>query len=294
VYCAHSLLFRFLDNWAHPLATAFYFGVLGFTAGAPVRQSRSLPARIITMGFAVFLLIVGATYTGGTAAALVSKSSQGQITSLHAIIEADTKVCIADVAMKDNFLMKFPEFTNNILWKDENGPWTDAGGGMGSLAAMDRNECDGVIISETVVKGIFNHDTTHCNKVFIDSTLLEIPNAWPISDGFAKEIGYIISERVAVRAHRLAVFRSVHLCVPQNTKTVLSAQSHDVDVCRPGMVSILQPNTLIHSTVLRCATSRIKRLNQVSHSTPCKIVICMGVLQGGVKMGAVRGFQFDG
>lgn len=70
----------FIDRVVSGFVSACYFGMLGFTGMAPARESTSLPARIVTTGFAFFLLIVGATFTGATAAALVSKTDTGAIT----------------------------------------------------------------------------------------------------------------------------------------------------------------------------------------------------------------------
>ena len=108
---------RFFDRVISGVVEASYLGLIGFTGLAPVRNSKSLPARIVTAGFASFLLIVGATYTGGTAAALVSKSQAGAINSLQDILDAGAKICIKDTTW-DLFKPRYPQFEGSVVDKE--------------------------------------------------------------------------------------------------------------------------------------------------------------------------------
>ena len=107
----------FFDRVISGVVEASYFGLIGFTGLAPGRNTKSLPARIVTAGFASFLLIVGATYTGGTAAALVSKSQAGAINSLQDILDAGAKICIKDTTW-DLFKPRYPQFEGSVVDKE--------------------------------------------------------------------------------------------------------------------------------------------------------------------------------
>jgi len=45
------------------LCSAVYYGVLSFTSGSAEYESKDLPQRLLTLGFAVFALIILTAYT---------------------------------------------------------------------------------------------------------------------------------------------------------------------------------------------------------------------------------------
>eukprot|EP01043_Picozoa_sp_COSAG02_P063185 COSAG02_NODE_8891_length_2406_cov_2.353273_4_plen_78_part_01 len=68
--------------------------MLGFPA--PVQDAENFPMRVISAGFAAFILIILTAYTASSAAALVADARSGSINSLDDVLAmgAAAKVCI--------------------------------------------------------------------------------------------------------------------------------------------------------------------------------------------------------
>jgi len=183
----------YIDRVVSGFVSSCYFGILGFTSMAPARESTSLPARIITTGFAFFLLIVGATFTGATAAAIVSKSDTGAISSLQDVVDRGGKLCMGSTTW-EMFAPIYRDFDASMIVDQT------AGGGdtKEGFEALEAGVCDGVITSEDIVRDVNSQTAAHCNKMLLPLTILQIPTAWPVRRGIDFELGFMMAERVSV------------------------------------------------------------------------------------------------
>ena len=73
---------------------SLYLNFLGYLTGGPANTPQSVPARIGTMGFGFFTMIVLTSYTANLASLLVAQASRNTIASIDDAIAANLRICI--------------------------------------------------------------------------------------------------------------------------------------------------------------------------------------------------------
>ena len=181
---------NFLEGGIEGIVKASYFGLLGFTGMAPANETTNFPGRIVTAGFSVFLMIIGATYTGATAAALVADQGGSNINSLDDVLRSGKNLCIR-TAMSSNFLLRFPEFNGKLQMQDK---LPDL------LADMDNGLClAAVVMSDGWDKTVAN-SPEHCSgsnsKMMLDYVLMSAGNGMPIRDELQQPLSFVIAAQI--------------------------------------------------------------------------------------------------
>ena len=110
---------------------------------------------------AIFLLIIGATYTGATAAALVAGNANSEITNLEDVLKLGGKLCIRK-AMASSFVLRHPNFAGKLQARDK---------ATELLQDLDENNCLAALIMQDAWDKIADVDERHCkNKVALEGT----------------------------------------------------------------------------------------------------------------------------
>lgn len=114
---------------------AMYLGFLSLMGGASAYRAGSLPSKIITLGFQLFLVIVMASYTANLASLLVVKNVQTGVNSIYDAIEVGLVVCVPE-AVKRTVLLNYPALKTHVF-----------GGSTTDFARlMHAGKCDAAVI----------------------------------------------------------------------------------------------------------------------------------------------------
>jgi hypothetical protein len=89
-------------------AKSLYLMVLSYVKGGPENNPASVPARISSLGFGFFCMIVLTSYTANLASLLVTKAGRNSITSIEEAIDVNMKICIL-ASIKTEFQAKYPK-----------------------------------------------------------------------------------------------------------------------------------------------------------------------------------------
>jgi ABC-type amino acid transport substrate-binding protein len=183
-------LMNWFENGIEGIVKASYFGLIGFTGMAPANETTNFPGRIVTAGFAIFLMIIGATYTGATAAALVSNQGGSNINSLDDVLKSGQNLCIRR-AMSSNFLLRFPEFNGKLQMQDKMPE---------ILTDMDDGKCLAAIIMSDGWDKIVASSPEHCSgskaKKMLDQVLMSSGNGMPIRDELSQPLSFVIAANI--------------------------------------------------------------------------------------------------
>ena len=63
---------------------------------------------------------------------------------------------------------------------------------------LDQGDCVGGVTANDDMMAAEGASVADCNKMLLDSTIVQIPVGWPIRQGIDHEIGFMISERINV------------------------------------------------------------------------------------------------
>jgi hypothetical protein len=86
---------------------SLYLMILSYEKAGPENNPKSVPARISSLGFGFFCMIVLTSYTANLASLLVAKAGKNSITSIEDAIEANLKICIL-ASIKTEFQANYP------------------------------------------------------------------------------------------------------------------------------------------------------------------------------------------
>ena len=185
-------------------ASSTYYGLLGLMAGDPKHEVQTLPGRLVVAGFAIFAVVILASYTASLASLVMLGAQQAMLSSLDDVIRNGGGVCIRE-AMVTQFTTRHPEFDASKLLTYDEGTCTsgtrgctDKGGTMTidatdqMLNALDSSECVAVIIMSD---GWDKKQRTgqHCNKIAV-ATLFGIANGMPVREDLAESLSFLIAK----------------------------------------------------------------------------------------------------
>lgn len=113
VVFAYGLLLSLFQNKAtdvRHLLEHEYLSLLGFFSAGVVEDANELrPAsKILTVGFAFFVLIAIASFTGSTASFLITENTKPSVSDIHAALSQNMKICYP-AEIKDALMPKFPD-----------------------------------------------------------------------------------------------------------------------------------------------------------------------------------------
>lgn len=172
---------------------------LSFTNGhvvqlgdASEQGGTGVPEKIVTVGFAMFGLIILTAYTASSAAALVVDAQAGTIKNMQDLIDSGGKVCVR-TAIEGMLLSRYPEMLGRTYTHDL---------GPALLDAMDEGECVATCLMADAWDNVLaQKDSPHCNKIPVGETLLTAGNAMPVSKSLHQSLSFIVGQEVAAGAY---------------------------------------------------------------------------------------------
>eukprot|EP01043_Picozoa_sp_COSAG02_P035371 COSAG02_NODE_2529_length_8602_cov_20.688463_2_plen_281_part_00 len=97
------------------MGVSAYYGFLGLTGVSPKHEAHEAAGMLVIFGFGIFVLLFVSSYTGATAAILISESGRSvTINSMKDLQASGGKICIM-AAHKTPFELRYPEFGGKLI-----------------------------------------------------------------------------------------------------------------------------------------------------------------------------------
>ncbi len=97
------------------MGVSVYYGFLGLTGASPKHEAHEAAGMLVIFGFGIFVLLFVSSYTGATAAILISESGRSAtINSMKDLQASGGKICIM-AAQKTPFELRYPEFGGKLI-----------------------------------------------------------------------------------------------------------------------------------------------------------------------------------
>jgi hypothetical protein len=175
--------------WCHTdAALSFTNGHVVQNGDASEQGGSGVPEKVVTVGFAMFGLIILTVYTASSAVALVVDAQAGTIKNMQDVIDSGGKICVR-TAIEGMLISRYPEMLGRTYTHDQ---------GPALLDAMDEGNCVATCLMADAWDNVLTQDSSpHCNKISVGEPLITAGNAMPVSKSLHQSISFIVSQNVA-------------------------------------------------------------------------------------------------
>eukprot|EP00937_MAST-01D_sp_MAST-1D-sp2_P004498 g4498.t1 len=179
---------RKLLAWhAKRMGKTLYQSVLGFVSGGPVMEAHSPPARVINVGFGLFVVFTLATYTASLTSRFVVRAEASGTRSLVAALDRGDRICLLQ-AIDSSIRTKFAALATQGV------PCRDA---VEMMQRMDAGDCRHALMSNDAWVNAQSGQLTgtpHCNKTKVGTSVYSISNAMPVREDLAFPLSWAIAK----------------------------------------------------------------------------------------------------
>ena len=173
------------------LGKTLYESLLGYVSGGPVYEAHTFPARLMNIGFGLFVVVSLAMYTAQLTSNLVAEAAGAGADSLLEALGRKESVCVLH-AVEKSLVAKYPQ-----LGKLSVSAATD----RDALRNMDAGLCQHVLMMEdawsNAQSGALLQDyggPAHCNKMKVGTALFTIENAMPVREDLQFPLSWVFTK----------------------------------------------------------------------------------------------------
>jgi len=110
-------------------------------------------------------------------------------TGLQDVLDQGGKLCMGATTW-EMFAPVYPAFDESMI--------VQTSSDRRIFERLDQGDCVGGVTANDDMMAAEGASVADCNKMLLDSTMVQIPVGWPIREGIDHEIGFMISERINV------------------------------------------------------------------------------------------------
>eukprot|EP01006_Ploeotia_vitrea_P047349 TRINITY_DN67118_c13_g3_i1.p1 TRINITY_DN67118_c13_g3~~TRINITY_DN67118_c13_g3_i1.p1 ORF type:complete len:583 (-),score=5.98 TRINITY_DN67118_c13_g3_i1:223-1971(-) len=178
-------------GWAQNTFHSFYLSFNSLFAGGTLFTPRTIPGKILTLCFGMFVLVLVASFTANLAAQLTASNLKPSIDSISALIEnPDAKLCAPDIAV-EGIVGLYPPLKERIVQPLHHG-------NVQEMELLWQGKCD-ALWAESAAMQYEIAQGLHCNTTLVGQALSPISVAFAVQkdSGYATPLSYLTQQAVS-------------------------------------------------------------------------------------------------